>query len=305
MRLIGSIEGEQKAALFSDYLFVRGIENQVEQEGARFEVWVLADEQMEEAATLLHQFISNPAAPEYAKVSKLAREKEAQLEAEAAAAAERSFTSREVLQRDRHTQPYFTFLLLIASVLVAVLTGLGGETERIQPWVITQFEVVGNLIQWQPGLPEVSQGEVWRLITPIFLHFGVMHLVFNMLNLMTLGGMIERAMGFRFVLLFVLVTAVLSNLAEYGINLPPFSRPAPNFGGMSGVVFALFGFAWMKSKFDFASGIFVHPNTVAMIMVWYFICFTGILPIANMAHTVGLLIGLLWGWLSARRSLRR
>lgn len=305
MRLIGTIGSEQHATLFSDYLFVRGIENQVEQEGAQFEVWVLADEQTDEAGKLWQQFVTNPAAPEYAGAPTAARKKEAQIQEAAEAAADRTFTSSEVLRREHSGMPYVTVFLFIVTIVVAMLTHLGEKSDLVQPWVITKYEFGNGMIYWMGGLPEVRQGEVWRLVTPIFVHFGPVHLIFNLLNLLILGAMIERAMGSRYVLVFVLVIAVISNLAEYAINLPPISRAAPSFGGMSGVVYALFGFAWMKSKFDFASGIFVHPNTVAMIMVWYFICLTGIMPIANMVHTVGLLMGLGWGYLSARRSLRR
>jgi GlpG protein len=305
MRLIGTITRDQHAALFSDYLFVRGIENRVELEGQHYEVWVLDDAQMDEAKHLLQQFTANPAAPEYSTAPQAARKKEAQLLEEEEAAAKRSFNSRQILNRQHSGLPYVTFFLFIVSIVVAALTKLGGDTEIIQPWVITKFEIYQNFIRWQGGLQEIRQGEVWRLITPVFIHFGPVHLIFNMLNLLMLGGMIERVKGSGYVLIFVFVTAILSNLAEYSINLPPLSRAVPSFGGMSGVVYGLFGYAWMKSKFDFGSGIMLHPNTVAMMVVWYLICFSGILPIANMAHTVGLLIGMLWGYLSARRSVRR
>ncbi|HEY1171508.1 MAG TPA: rhomboid family intramembrane serine protease [Verrucomicrobiae bacterium] len=305
MRLIGSIEGEREAALFSDYLFVRGIENQVEREGNKFEVWVLADEQMVEAANLLQNFKANPAAPEYAKAPEAARKKQAQREEEEAAAADRTFSSREVLTRERSTPVVITALLIAISICVALLSSFGDNRAAIQGWYIAQFMSGPEEYYLPKGMPEVMQGEVWRVFTPMFIHYGVVHLFFNMYWLFYLGGMIERAKGHVYFGILVLVSAALSNMAQYYIAIPGFSQGLPSFGGMSGVNYALFGFCWMKSKYDFASGIALHPSTVATMLIWFAICFTGILPIANMAHTIGLVVGVIWGVASARHSLRR
>lgn len=304
MRLIGTIENDKHASLFSDYLFVRGIENSVELEGRHYEVWVLADDQTEEATNLLKEFTANPTAPEYAGVEKAARKKEAQIEEEAAAAADRSFSSRELIHRNQTTPIFATMLLVAISVCVGFLSDFGHNSEALQPWHITEF--IKNGEHFRPeGMTEVMRGQVWRTLTPIFIHFGFFHLFFNMYWMFYLGGMIERAKGHFFLLLLVVIAGVLSNLAQYLIIMPGFSNGSPNFGGMSGVNYALFGYCWMKSKYDFASGIAIHPNTVAMMVIWFAICFTGIMPVANMAHTIGLVVGVIWGFTSARRSLTR
>jgi GlpG protein len=306
MRLIGTIDGDKHAATFSDYLYTRGIENTVERNDANlFDVWVADEEKLEEAANLLKQFIANPVAPEYAKAPDSARRQRAKEIAEAEAAEERVFDSREILTRQRTGAVFVTALLIVISISVGLFTKLGEDVDALQPWMITKYEISGPLLRWEPGLPEVKHGEVWRLITPMFVHFGGLHLFFNMYWLLFLGSMIERSIGSGRLLLFVLVIAVLSNLAEYGLRLPPLSNGAPNFGGMSGVVYALFGFAWMKSKYDFASGIEIQPSTAAMMLIWYFVCLVGVMPVANMVHTVGLVGGIGWGYVSARSNLRR
>lgn len=304
MRLIGTIGSEQNATLFSDYLFVRGIENRVEQEGAQFEVWVLADEQTDEASKMWQQFVTNPNAPEYAGAPKAARKKEAQLQEEAEAAAERTFDSREILHRNRTTPIFATMLLVAISICVAFLSQVGKDREALQGWHIAQY-MQGEEVYKPQGMPEVMKGQVWRVITPIFIHYGIVHLFFNMYWLVYLGGMIERTKGHFYLLVLVLVSGALSNLMQYLVPLPGFSSGSPAFGGMSGVNYALFGYCWMKSKYDFASGIALHPNTVAMMIIWFAICFTGIMPVANMAHTIGLVVGVIWGYASARHSLNR
>lgn len=306
MRLIGTIEGDQRAAKFSDYLYTRGIENNVERDDAnRFEVWVSDDDKLAEASQLLQQFMANPESPEYAGAENAARKQRAQEVAEAEAAEKRVFNSGQVLYRQRSGMIIITGLLIVISVCVAWFTKLGEDRAALQPWSITQYQVDDRFMTWEGGIPEVKAGQVWRLVTPIFIHFGAIHLFFNMYWLIYLGGMIERAKGHFYLLGLVLVMAVLSNLAQYYISIPGVSRAVPSFGGMSGVNYALFGYCWMKSKYDFASGIEIHPNTVAMMVVWFVICFAGIMPVANMAHAAGLVGGMVWGVISAKRNLRR
>ncbi|PYK98399.1 MAG: hypothetical protein DME19_12705, partial [Verrucomicrobia bacterium] len=110
------------------------------------------------------------------------------------------------------------------------------------------------------GLPEIRHGELWRLVTPIFLHGGLMHILFNMLCLSDFGTMIERRQNTRVLTALVLVIAALSNLGQY-------LWQGPDFGGMSGVVYGLIGYIWMRGKFDPNSSLFLHSSTVTMAVV--------------------------------------
>ena len=40
---------------------------------------------------------------------------------------------------------------------------------------------------------------------------------------------------------------------------------------MSGVVFGLFGYIWMKSRFEASSGYFMHPQTVVLMLLWLYL----------------------------------
>jgi GlpG protein len=150
--------------------------------------------------------------------------------------------------------------------------------------------------EWDPSLPEIRHGEIWRLFTPILIHFSILHILFNMLWLRDLGSMIEARQSSVLLALLVLVIAAGSNLAQVYIG------KAPNFGGMSGVVYGLLGYVWIRGRFDPGSGLFVHQTTVTMMLIWLVACFSGILgPIANTAHVVGLLMGSIWGYLASLR----
>jgi GlpG protein len=117
-----------------------------------------------------------------------------------------------------------------------------------------------------------------------------------MLWLRDLGSMIEGRQSTGQLAVLVLTIAAGSNLAQF------FYRGAPNFGGMSGVVYGLLGYIWLRGKFDPASGLFLHPSTVVMMLIWLVAGFTGVLgPIANFAHLAGLMMGVVWGYLSSLR----
>ena len=156
------------------------------------------------------------------------------------------------------------------------------------------------MTDWSSGqpdltLPEIRHGEVWRLFTPIFIHLSPLHILFNMLWLRDLGSMIEGRQSSLHLLILTLVIAGCSNLAQCYTS-------GPVFGGMSGVVYGLLGYIWMRGKFDPASGLYVHPSTVWMMIIWFFACLIGIIPhVANAAHAAGLVIGMAWGYLSSLR----
>ena len=149
------------------------------------------------------------------------------------------------------------------------------------------------------ALSEIRHGEVWRLFTPMFVHFGLPHLFFNMLWMLDLGTMIERRQSARMLLALVLVIAALSNFGQYLVG-------GPLFGGMSGVVYGLIGYIWLRGKFDPVSGLFLHSSTVTMAVIWFLLCLAGVIPhVANAAHSVGFGVGIAWGFISAMMATRR
>lgn len=182
-----------------------------------------------------------------------------------------------------------TAVLIGISVAVALFSRLGQVDNVIERLLISRGDDPRAL-----ALPEIEHGEVWRLLTPIFLHFGIPHILFNLLALKDLGTVIERLTSTRLLFGLVLVSGVLSNVGQ-------FAFAGPFFGGMSGVVYALLGFVWMKARFDPASGFFLGKQTVFIMIGWFFLCMTGALGhVANYAHGFGLAVGMIWGFVSAK-----
>lgn len=186
-------------------------------------------------------------------------------------------------------------ILILGSVLVYLLSSQGENQAQLMPLFISLSPAASA--DW---LIEVRHGEVWRLFSPAFIHFGIAHIAFNLLGLKNVGDLMERVHGSRFYLFLTAMLALCSNLGQYFINGTPW------FGGMSGVLYGLFGFLWMRSLSDPAYPLRLTRQTVTISLVWFVACFTGVLgPIANGAHSVGLVLGAIWGLAAGRRAVMR
>ena len=289
MRMIGYLESEPVARTFSDYLYVQGIKNQVEVEGdGRWAIWIHAEDELDHARSLLQSYAANPNDAAVQQAAEQARELAArEKEVEVAARKrqfdrDRLFPGRSFFGTGRLT---LTLIVMSVGVYLAQRSGAG-------QWLV-DYLYISDPFRFSKDLPEVRQGQVWRLVTPIFLHFTILHILFNMLWLKDLGSMIEGRLGTLQLLTFVVVMGAVSNVAQYY-----FSGPA--FGGMSGVVYGLLGYVWMRGKFDPGSGLFLHQSTVTMMLIWLVFGFTNILPMANMCHAAGLASGVVWGFAAAK-----
>lgn len=295
MRFIGSLSTEEQAKTLEDYLLTLNVSSRVLHGSKGWELWVQDEDQRERAEQVLEEFQVSPDDPKYATAGSRARKLRREAEREAKKRQKNFVDLRERWQPVRGQFP-LTVSLMVISVAVTLGVWSGERGGWIQNKLsITEYVRDGHLIRWHSGLPNVQHGEVWRLVTPIFMHFGIIHLVFNMLMLLQLGAMVEARKGTLLLLVLVLVSAVLSNLGQYWIHLPPVTYRGPAFGGMSGVVYALFGYIWMKSRYDPGSGFYLSSRSVAILIGWFFICLIGILPIANAAHAVGLGVGVAIG----------
>jgi GlpG protein len=149
--------------------------------------------------------------------------------------------------------------------------------------------------------PDTSQ--YLRMISPIFLHFGLLHLVFNCLWLGLLGAKIETHMGSIHLLLIVLVSGVASNMSQY------YWSGTVYFGGMSGVIYALLGYLWIKHMIAPQYYAPLPSGLMGFMVGWLVLCMTGVLEVAlgigvaNAAHLSGLVAGLLMGLVFALKTL--
>jgi GlpG protein len=152
-----------------------------------------------------------------------------------------------------------------------------------------------------PFSESLSSGQIWRFVTPAFLHFGFLHVLFNSLWMWDLGRRLELLVGTKNYVLFFIVTAAISNIAQY-------RWAADNlFGGMSGVVYGLVGFIIVSHRLSPNKLTAVSPSVLGFMLFWLVLCMTGVIDyfvgggVANAAHVGGLLAGAAFAALTVKK----
>jgi GlpG protein len=195
-----------------------------------------------------------------------------------------------------HGFGFVTYALIIGSIIVFFLSHMGDNLESLSKLFIKNVDFSGDSIHWTRRFDELRRGEIWRLITPILIHFGFPHILFNMLWLRDLGCMFEARLKSWYFLLFVLVVASVSNLAQYLVTKNPI------LGGMSGVNYALIGYVWIRGRLDPGAGLHIDRQSLILALIFFALCFAGIIPhVANTAHLAGLIVGMAWAFVDSKR----
>ena len=183
-----------------------------------------------------------------------------------------------------------TMALIVLSICGFALVYFPFSSQWVSEFTFMPYSFRGTQIEFYQHV-----GEYWRFITPAFLHFGWLHIVFNCLWLWDLGVRVERVMGSVNMLLLFLVIALVSNAAQFIYGGPSV------FGGMSGVVYGLLGFSWAGSLCQ-PNWQIRPPNPVMIFMVgWLILCVLGVVEVlafgavANAAHVGGLVVGVCLG----------
>ena len=169
------------------------------------------------------------------------------------------------------------------------------------------IERQGDLVYFIGLEGTFATGQYWRIFSPMFIHFGVLHLVFNILWVWEIGRRIEFVNGSASMLGIVLSTSAVSTLLQFFLFGPGL------FGGMSGVVFGLLGHSFVFSHLVPERTMGVSKAIYVFMLVYLLLGFTGVLDLlgmgslANGAHLGGLLGGLCTGAMAgfSARSLSR
>lgn len=149
--------------------------------------------------------------------------------------------------------------------------------------------------------PFTVGGQWWRLLSSVFLHAGLLHLVFNMIVLANIGIFLEPMLGRGSYALIYLLTGLLASLTSLVFNVGAVSV------GASGAIFGLYGFflALLTTKLfrpEFRNAFL--RNTLGFIGINIAIGFL-IGPIDNAAHLGGLVSGFVLGYLWLPQIRRR
>ncbi|GAA5110288.1 rhomboid family intramembrane serine protease [Alloalcanivorax gelatiniphagus] len=260
------INNAAMAKRLADLLARRGIETRLDQEqGGQYRLFLADPARHDEARELAREFLAEPNAGKWQEDAWRASEPVTGLPREKVFLGGGWFASLGPVTRTG----------LIACVLIF-----------LSPYVIGP--VVYQALMF-PDQPQTLMAQPWRLLTPMLLHFSVLHIIFNLLWWCDLGRLIERFQSSFQLLWLTLVVAAVSNYAQY-------LDTGPRFGGLSGVVYGLLGYLWLYGKVNPAAGYQLRREIVLLMLVWLVICYVGLSGIvANTAHLTGLLSGAVIG----------
>ncbi len=168
-------------------------------------------------------------------------------------------------------KPIFTYIIIGLCLIMFIISNFGYNTELLM------------LLGANFG-PLVKSGEIYRLVTCMFLHAGIMHFGFNMYSLFIVGPRVEDFFGkWKFLLIYFL-SGICGSLLSVGMNANVVSI------GASGAIFGLFGaLAYFGYTYRGYIGAMIRSQIVPIVIYNLFLGF--IIPGIDMWGHVGGLIG--------------
>lgn len=266
--------------LFSTFLRQQGIAHRVAEEGARQVVWVNSEDHVEYVRDLYARFDRG----------------EFRLEGGNRPPVMFRTGGAPIIAQLRRV-PLTALLILVNVLCYPVAFGLdtGEPSAALHALTFVPFEVRGEYVYFGDLGEVFARGEYWRLLTPMFIHFSLLHIAFNLLWTWEIGRRIELSGGVLALVPLVIVSSLGANVAQYLMT------GASLFGGMSGVVFGLLGYALVWSRLVPHKDLGLPTGVYIFMLVFLAIGFSGaldfLLPgnLANGAHLGGLVGGLLVG----------
>ncbi len=188
---------------------------------------------------------------------------------------------------------------------------------KFKPWVCITVSLVsvalclgynldGQENSWEKykrwGAPsgfDIWDGDLWGLFTSNFLHTEIWHIAGNLYWLNILGKKLEFESRRPFFILFIVSSAIISSVYELML--------ASETGiGLSGVVYAIFGYIMVKSRYDASYKNFLGRGLIILFIAWLFICiyltYGNVMQIGNAAHFSGLFWGMFLAYSSSKNN---
>lgn len=196
-------------------------------------------------------------------------------------------------RNNRYFRPIVTWLLLAANILIFIYLEINGSTNDVY-YMAEHGTLIAELI--------VKKNEYYRLFTSFFMHFGLRHLLNNMLLLWYLGVRLEKYMGHWRYAVTYLASGLIANIFSlfYYLRVNPFVSSA----GASGAVFGIVGaMLWIVLR---NRGRLAGLTTRQLMLMILFTLYNGLTGsgVNNTAHITGLVSGFLLGVLLYRGGSR-
>lgn len=262
------------AQAFIDYMASRHISIQMSPEGeGRVALWLIDAQHQVETEAELNRFLSEPNHKRYQAASwDVAETRKSQFH----------YHTPSFLSMIKAKAGPVTLSVMLLCVVIFALQQLGFNKPIFQ---MLHFPALDGQ-QWQ----------LWRWLSHAVLHFSVMHIAFNILWWWQLGGDIEKKLGGLKLLQIFAISSALSGAGQYWVE-------GANFGGLSGVVYALVGYLWVVSTKAPQLGLTIPRQIVGFMLIWLVLGYMQpFMAIANTAHLAGLIAGVGIGWIDSMKS---
>jgi len=179
--------------------------------------------------------------------------------------------------------PWATYILIGVTVVVYLLQ------------MLSQSLLGGDLVAYlgEKINAQILNGEVWRLLTPVFLHGSILHIVFNMYALFAIGPSLERAYGHKRFLLLYFLAGFAGNTLSFLLS------PAASLGASTaifGLIAAEVIYIYRNKKIfgGRARGILLNLGMIIVVNL-----LLGLSPgIDNFGHVGGLIGGAIFAWIA-------
>ena len=262
MLMITSFTNPRVAQAFVDYMATQGVILTIQQH-THTDVWLADESRVEQVKRELARFQENPADPRYLAASWHSGQTNAGLH----------YRRYPFLATLRERAGPVTLLVAATCILVFILMN-ALSAQEVMVWLAWPYD---------PSL----RLDIWRYFSHALMHFSLMHILFNLLWWWYLGGAVEKRLGSGKLVVITIISALLSGFIQHKFS-------GPWFGGLSGVVYALIGYVWLRGEREPQSGLYLQRGMMALALVWLVVGWFDLfgMSIANGAHVTGLLVGL-------------
>ncbi|EPA0114609.1 rhomboid family intramembrane serine protease GlpG [Enterobacter ludwigii] len=262
MLMITSFTNPRVAQAFVDYMATQGVILTIQQHH-QTDVWLADESQAARVNVELARFLENPGDPRYLAASWQSGQTDSGLH----------YRRFPFFATVRERAGPFTLLLIAACIIVFIMMNVVGD----------QSVMIALAWPYDSSLDV----DVWRYFTHALMHFSVMHILFNLLWWWYLGGAVEKRLGSGKLIVITVISALLSGYVQHKFS-------GPWFGGLSGVVYALMGYVWLRGERDPESGIYLQRGLITFALIWLIAGWFDLfgMSIANGAHVTGLAVGL-------------
>ena len=202
--------------------------------------------------------------------------------------------SKSRIERAGRKIGYCNIALLAANIIVFIILSIMGDT--------TDGSFMVNHGAMYPYLI-LGEGKWYLLFTSMFLHFGFMHLINNMVILACVGNYLERSLGSIKYLFLYIVSGIVGNLLSLYMEVTN-DDPAVS-AGASGAIFGVIGgLLWLiiinKGRLENLS---LRGILIMIALSLYFGATTA--GVDNMAHIGGLIGGFVFALFTYKKTSRR